>query len=53
MKDTLLLIIWSAPILKGDFSEAPMLVSSFVYLASDGYGFTNWRRLAKKQNKGE
>lgn len=42
-------LLWGAPLLKGDFSAVPILISCFMYLVMDFYGLNNWRKLKKQQ----
>lgn len=41
--------LWVAPILKGDYSNTPVLVATLLYFISDTYGLINWTRLRKIQ----
>ena len=42
--------LWLAPILKGDYSNATVLIATLLYLVSDTYGLINWSKLKKIQN---
>lgn len=42
-------ILWLAPIIKGDYSNATVLIATFLYLISDTYGLINWTKLKKAQ----
>ena len=49
MSASIKIILWSAPLFKGDFSAVPILIGCVMYLVIDIYGLNNWRRLKKEQ----
>lgn len=51
--DTVSLILWGAPILRGDFSTICILFSVFLWYILDIIGFINWINLRKEQERKE
>ncbi len=48
--DVVLIILWILASLS-EPSYIPMIVCFFIFLLNDSYGFINWKKMEKKQNK--
>ncbi len=44
-------VLWIAPILKGNLTNVPILVSCLLYLVGDFYGYLNWTKMEKLQKQ--
>lgn len=42
--------LWLAPLLRGEFQNTTVLVSTILYLISDIYGLMSWKKLKKQQS---
>lgn len=51
--DTVSLILWGIPILNGDFSTICILFSVILWYILDTFGFVNWIKLRKEQERRE
>ena len=47
--DVIMMMLWGAPILKGNLTLLPMLINPIINMINDSYGIYNWRRLEKIQ----
>jgi len=48
-KDFVVVSMWLAPMLKGDFSSVSVMLSCLFYMVNDIYGLYNWNRIMKQQ----
>lgn len=44
LNDVILLLLWGLPIIKGDFTLIPMIISPTILLTEDIYGWKNWNK---------
>ena len=44
-------ILWIVPVVEGDLTNVPILVSCFLYLICDLYGYLNWTKMEKLQKQ--
>ena len=49
--DIILMMLWGAPILKGNLTLLPMLINPIINMINDSYGIYNWRKLERIQKK--
>lgn len=51
INDIILIFLWGIPVIQGTILLLPMLFNPIINLINDCYGFYNWKKLEKIQNK--
>ena len=53
INDLILIALWGIPVIIGNLLILPMVFNPIINLINDSYGVYNWKKLEKKQEKGE
>lgn len=51
VNDVILIVLWSLVVKNNSIAYLPTVITFIVFLINDTYGFINWKRIEKKQNK--
>ncbi len=51
VNDIILILLWGIPVIQGTLILLPMFFNPVINLINDSYGFYNWKKLEKIQNK--
>ena len=51
VNDIILMFLWGIPVVRGSFILFPMLLNPTINLINDTYGFYNWKKTERIQNK--
>ena len=53
INDLILIALWGIPVIIGNLLILPMVFNPIINLINDSFGVYNWKKLEKKQEKGE
>lgn len=53
INDLILMVLWGIPVILGNLLILPMVFNPTINLINDSYGVYNWKKLEKKQEKGQ